>query len=57
MAAIESCVGATGARAAVDAPVARGDDLHGVFDDHDGVAGVDEAFELRQEALDVSRMR
>ena len=40
----------------VDDPVAGGDDVDVVLDDDDGVAGVDQAIELRDEALDVGRM-
>jgi hypothetical protein len=45
-----------GAWSHIDDPVAGRDDAHVVFDDDDGVAGVDETIELSQQLLDVRWM-
>ena len=43
----------TGTRPHVNDPVARGDDAHVVFDDDDGIAGVDECVELSEQLVDI----
>jgi len=40
----------------IDDPVAAGHDSHVMFHDHDGVACVDEAFELCHQAFNVTRV-
>src|SRR4051794_11685641 len=46
-----------GAGTHVDDPVAVGDHLHVVLDDDDGVAGIDEAVQLRHELFNVEGMQ